>query len=316
MQRLKKIIFLLLIVVLTGCGDDQAPVLKLGTNIWPGYEPLYLARHRGDLSEKKIHLVEYSSASQVIQAFRNRLIDAAALTLDEALSLLETGEKITVVLVMDISNGGDAIIGKPAISSMAGLKGKRIGVESNALGAYVIARALEKSGIDSKSVTIVNVDINEQEKAFKTGKVDAVVTFDPVRSKLLARGGKLLFDSRQLPGEIVDVLVVRNEYLEKNPQVIRYLLNSWYKTLEYIKQSPGEAAKVLKSRMKLSVDETLSAYEGLILPGREMNRKMLGGATPTLRIPAGKLAVLMLNKGLLRGKVDPSVLFRRAKLFY
>jgi len=83
---------------LAGCGVEPAPPLRIGTNVWPGYEPLYLARELGYLDPRSVHLVEYPSASEVIRAFRNHAIEAAALTFDEVLLLTQDGFKPRVVL--------------------------------------------------------------------------------------------------------------------------------------------------------------------------------------------------------------------------
>jgi NitT/TauT family transport system substrate-binding protein len=203
MNHLTHYICVFTFVLLAGCTDSTEQSLRLGTNVWPGYEPLYLARHRGDLTKDKVHLVEFSSSSQTIQAYRNNLIDAAALTLDEVLLLLESGETPKIILVMDISNGGDVIIGQSDMTSLADIKGKNVGVENGALGAYMIARALEIAGLDRKSINIVPLDVNEQKKAFLQHKIDAVVTFDPVSSNLIKSGGQLLFDSSQLPVKLL-----------------------------------------------------------------------------------------------------------------
>lgn len=55
------------------------------------------------------------------------------------------------------------------------------------------------------------LEVDEHEGAFGSGKVDAVVTFEPVRSRLLARGAVQIFDRRQIPGEIIHVLVMRTD---------------------------------------------------------------------------------------------------------
>jgi NitT/TauT family transport system substrate-binding protein len=296
--------------LLASCSDKPDPVLRLGTNIWPGYEPLYLARHRDILKNEKVHLVEFSSASQVLQAYRNNLIDAAALTLDEALLLLDSGEKLKIVLVMDISNGGDAIVGQSDITTLAGIKGKRIGVENNALGAYMITRALEIANLDRSAIDVIALEPSEQIKDFLQHKVDAVVTFEPVLSKLLESGGRLLFDSSQLPGEIVDVLVVRDEYLGNYPETVQYLLNGWYQALAFMKEQPREAAKTLGLRMKLGVDETLASFEGLKLPDRNENHQLLKQQPePKLLVSANKMVKLMFEQGLIKENVDPSILF-------
>ena len=56
-----------LTLVVTSCVDNTVPVLKLGTNVWPGYEPLYLARSKGFLDNEQVHLVEMSSASKLFK---------------------------------------------------------------------------------------------------------------------------------------------------------------------------------------------------------------------------------------------------------
>ena len=109
-----------------------AEPLAVGTNVWPGYEPLYLARNLGYYNDS-IRLVEYSSATEVLRAIRNKLIDVATLTLDEVLLLRQSGVDVRSVLVTDISNGGDVIVARPGIETLADLKGRKVGVESTAL---------------------------------------------------------------------------------------------------------------------------------------------------------------------------------------
>ena len=310
-KQIITILFLFLTIV--ACTEQQSPVLRLGTNVWPGYEPLYLAREKNYLADNKIRLVEFSSSSQSIQAFRNGLIDAAALTLDEVLLLLQYGEKIKIILVMDISDGGDAIIAVKGLNKLSDLKGKRIGVENNAVGAYVISRALQIAGLNKTSVNIIQVDIDKQENAFLKKEIDAVVTFEPVRSKLINAGGKQIFDSRQLPGEIVDVLVVRDDYLKINPQNIQYLLDAWYKSLSFFRKQPQAAAEIIGKRMKLNVKDTLASYQGLKLPSATENQNLVQGKDPGLSNTLKKMMTSMLEQGLINKKIDISPLFSQIK---
>ncbi|MGB5468727.1 MAG: nitrate/sulfonate/bicarbonate ABC transporter, partial [Sedimenticolaceae bacterium] len=70
-------------LLLPAIGQAAQP-LRIGTNVWPGYEPLYLAAERENWKSKlDIRMVEYPSATEVIRAFRNRALEGAALTLDE-----------------------------------------------------------------------------------------------------------------------------------------------------------------------------------------------------------------------------------------
>jgi NitT/TauT family transport system substrate-binding protein len=124
-----------------GCGESPPPV-RIGSNLWPGYEPLYVLRERGMLPPG-LRLVELVSASQVMRGIRNGLLDGGGLTLDEALRLAaETGD-VELVAVMDLSAGADAVVGRGEVRTLAQLAGKVVGVEKSAVGAYLLARTLE-----------------------------------------------------------------------------------------------------------------------------------------------------------------------------
>ncbi len=304
MHRLKILLLALLATLLVGCGGETAAPLRLGTNVWPGYEPLYLARDLGQWQAGSIRLLEYPSASEVLRAFRNKSLEGASLTLDEVLSLRQLNIPVTVVLIHDISDGADVIIAKPDIKRMSDLRNKRIGVESGALGAFVISRALELNGLSIESVNIEHVNVNLHEQTFKKGEVDAVVTFEPVRTVLLSAGGNEIFSSREMPGEIVDVLVVHQEFVDKNPEIVQQLIDGWFKALAYMDSNEADAVARMAKRLRISANEVASSYDGLLLPSRAENYKLLSGSKPVLGETINKLNRSMVDMGLLENIVD------------
>jgi len=287
--------------------------MRLGTNIWIGYEPLYLAQQQGYLNTESITLVEYLSASEVIRAFRNQSLEAAALTLDEALQLVERKIPIKIILVTDFSSGADTIVCKPEINTINQLIGKRVGVESGALGAYMISRALEINDIKFDQIEIVNLEVSEHEAAYKDNKVDALVTFEPTRTKLLAMGATELFTSREIPQEIVDVIVVHNDYLEKNRDKAKELINGWFKAIQYLQDQPKNALEIMSKRMQLSSEELLASYAGIHLPDRHENLALLSGESPELHSTVHRLQHTMISHQLLEttemstSLFDPSI---------
>ena len=102
--------------------------------------------------------------------------------------------------------------------TMRDLKGKSVAVESGALGAFVLSRALALNGMQASDVNVVHLESNEQPSAFEKGEVDGAVTFDPYRAQFLQAGATTLFDSTQIPGEIVDLLAVRASVVEKRAE--------------------------------------------------------------------------------------------------
>lgn len=306
---LKMLLLILALLAGAGCTREPQAPLRVGTNVWPGYEPLYLARELGYYPPESLRLVEYTSASEVIRAFRSGAIDAAALTLDETLLLSETISDLSVVLVLDISHGADVILAQPALSSLRDLKGKRVGLETTALGAYVLTRALQTVDMTPNDVRTVSMEPFEHERAFKEGRVDAVVTYEPARTRLLASGARQLFDSSRIPGEIVDVLVVRRTSAAKHGAQISRLVRGWFRALDFIRKDRNRAASIMAQREQLSADDFQKSLQGLRLPDMEENRSMLAGPAPALIPTARQLSRVMLANRLIERPTEVKGLF-------
>ena len=297
--KLQLVLLTLIIIAIAGCTKEPHMPFRIATNPWTGYEPLYLAREMGYFNKTSIKLVEYTSASESMRSFRNGTIDAVALTLDETLQLLATSPDITVVLIIDISHGGDAILARPEIKSIKDLKNKRVGFESTALGAYMLTRALQIAGMKSSDVKTVSIELAEHESSFRNGRVDAVVTFEPIKTRLLAAGARQIFDSSQIPGEVMDVLVVRSAFAKKNPELVREIVESWFKAIEYLRNNQRPAVEVLAKRQKISSEQYLASQRGLRYPDIIENRLMLTGDSPTLLPAAQRLSAFMLKNRLI-----------------
>ncbi len=293
-----------LLLPLIGCMRGPEPALRIGTNVWIGCEPLYLARELGRLDPAVVQLVEYPSASEVHRAFRNQAIDGMVISLDELLGLAADGLQPRIILVVDVSHGADVVVGRRGMQTMRDLKGKSVAVESSALGAFVLSRALALNGMQASDVNVVHLESNEQPSAFENGKVDGAVTFDPYRAQFLRAGAKTLFDSTQIPGEIVDLLAVRATVIEKQPKAIQALLTGWFGAIDYMKGEPKDAARRMGIRQQTTGEEFLQALEGLRIPSREENLRMLGGATPELAVTGRRLMTLMVDAKLLRAGLD------------
>ena len=158
-------------------------------------------------------------------------------------------------------------------------------------------------------VNVVPLELNEQEQAFTVGKVDAVVTFEPVCSRLIAKGAVQLFDSKQIPGEIVDVLAVRSSTIDDKSEQLKILLKAWFSALRYIQEQPTEASKHMAERLRLEPADVLAAFEGLKFPDLDENITLLSGTRPKLGETAERLANLMLEQKLLSQEIDVSQLF-------
>lgn len=257
-----------------GCSKFDNKTIRVGSNVWPGYETLYLARHLGELPDN-IKLIELLSATDVMEAFRLKRLEVAALTMDEAMTLVAEGIDLRVFLVMDVSNGGDQLIVRPDINELSELKGKTIGYEQTALGALMLHEVLFAGGLDIKDVTLIHLQINQQLDAFSKGYIDALITFEPVATQSKQLGGKVIFDSSHIPNTIVDVLVARKETLEKHKNLIQTLVNGQSKALDTIENFKVESLKVMAQRMEISQEQLDEAMQGIHYPDLKENQTLL-----------------------------------------
>lgn len=289
---------------LTGC-EQSSPPFRVGTNIWIGYEPLYVAEHKGYYRDSPIRLVTMHNATEIQQALRSGVLEVAALTLDEALNLLQEGVDIRIVLVMDSSHGADVLMATPEIATLADLRGKRIGVESTAVGAVMLQGALEAGGLTAADVQVVDMGIQQHIAAYLEGRVDAVVSFEPARSELLKSGAKVLFDSSDIPDRVIDVLVTTGDIADRRGAALETLLAGHFRALADYRASPMDAAVIMKRRQGLSPEEIVESYKGLRIPDLADNRRYLSAPSPDIEDAAQRLATLMYDHRLLQRLPDP-----------
>ena len=248
------------LIALAGCNSEPPTLMRIGTFTWPGYEPLQLASAEGFYGRHNVRLVEYSSATQVARAFRNGAIEAATLTLDETLRLVEQQAHPRVILALDASNGADVVLGQPDVHALEDLRNRRVGFEPTGVSAYMLARALDHTGINPQDVTLVPVEADEHSRAFREKRVDAIATFEPHRSHLLAEGANLLFDSADIPGEIFDVLVIHDSVLEQNPELAPVVVQGWEQAVRLINDRPEQRAAWLSKRLGVEPSQLPGLY--------------------------------------------------------
>lgn len=303
-RSLAVILFALPALLWVACSPTSQPPLRVATNVWSGYETLYLARSLGLYDPAHIRLVEMTSAGEVSYALRNSTVEAGALTLDEALSLMQDGMDLRVVLVMDVSHGADALLARDDIEQLQDLRGKRVGVETGAVGAMMLDAALQAGRLRATDIKMVPLPPNALLAAWRDGRVDAVVTFNPLRTQLLAQGAHSLFDSSQIPGRIIDVLVVRGDVFDSRPGVLKELLLGYFAALAHLQQNPQDAATRMAPRLGVTPEQVPLQFSGLELPGLQENRNWLSGPAPAIKAVAADLGSVMLQRHLLRHPVN------------
>jgi NitT/TauT family transport system substrate-binding protein len=300
-------LWLLCAVVLSACGKAPEAPLRIGLIVWPAYEIPFLARSLGKLDPAVVQLVDYRT-DDVSQAYRNGLLDVLTVTLDEALRAAESDPDQRIVMVIDFSMGADALLARKGIESLADLKGRRVGAQQDLLSGFFLRRCLEQARLTTADVQLVPTNIPEGEDAFVKGRVDAIVTYEPTRSRLLARGAVELFSTASIPGEVVDVLMVNRRLLKDRPEALEALARGWFEGVDYYRAHPVEAAASMAVRESLTPSEFQKALDVIHIPDLAENRRLLSGPSPALRESLERVQAGLVRMGYLKGRVDLSTL--------
>jgi NitT/TauT family transport system substrate-binding protein len=284
----------------SACGSEPA-LTRVGAIVWIGYEPLFLARDLGLYDERRLRLVEMPSNTANLMALATGDVEAATLTLDECLLAREGGLDVRAILVFDYSAGADVIMSRPEITRVEDLRGRRIGVEETAAGALMLAKLLEIAGLSPHEVVKVRLTADRQVRAYLANEVDALVTWEPYATQLQGHGARRLLDSRAFPGLIVDVLVARADALARAPEAFRQLVDGYFRALDYLRSSPGDALRRMSPRLGVTPEEVRHAHEGIRFMDVDANRDWLNGPSPRLSAAAANVARIMVSSNLLKG---------------
>ncbi len=295
-QRLSRRHFIACLSVLpflASCSAAPAPPVRIGVNPWVGYDPLVLLREIDHPLLSEVQVIELMSNSESQRALRNGIIDAAALTLDEALRLADQGLPLKIVAVLSDSFGADAVLAKPQLRQPGELRGQRLGLESTALGELMLAKLLDQSGLKQTDLILVHTEAGLHAEGLENGSLDAVITFEPMKSQLEKSGFQVIFDSRQIPGTIIDVVVARADL---SPARRHSVAKAWEKGLAHFLEAPEQSTKILAAGTALSQEEYRNALRGIHFLSAAENRALLTGGLPAR---AAGIVEIMLEKRLL-----------------
>jgi NitT/TauT family transport system substrate-binding protein len=231
----------------------------LAVSIYAGWMPWYYAKDHSVIKKWadrygiSIDVVEMDYIPS-IEAYVAGKADACVMTNMEALTMpAKAGIDTTAVIVGDYSNGNDAILTR-GISDVTGLRGAEVSLVEFSVSHYLLARALEISGVKESELRVVNTSDSDIAPAFISNKSQkAVVTWNPmVMSIEQTPGVSKIFDSSKIPGEVLDLLVVNTKVLNADPRFGEALVGAWYEVMSLMSQRGPEADKVLTEMAKRS----------------------------------------------------------------
>ncbi|MGH7599956.1 MAG: putative urea ABC transporter substrate-binding protein [bacterium] len=249
--------------------QNKKPKFTLMWSIYVGWMPWPFAAESGIIkkwADKYGIEIDVRQADYIptIEAYVAGKADACVMTNMECLDMpAASGIDNTVVVIGDFSNGNDVLYTRDNLQ-VPQLAGKQVALVELSVSHYLLVRALESkgNGLAEKDVKILNTSDADIAPVFiSNASQKAVVTWNPMALEIEQTPGvKRVFDSAAIPGEILDLLVVKTDVLKKNPQLGKALAGAWYEIMGIMSTRSPEADKAI-ARMAESSGATPASFK-------------------------------------------------------
>ncbi len=237
-------------------------VVKIGYAPNIGFLPLHIANQQGFFTKEgvKVQLVPLQSAQQLYEALVRKDVDyvpfLSSVVVMNGEAVSPGNVKLVTVSDVSLENQFDALMVKKdsKISTLADLKGKKVGVFPGTTGMNFLKEYLTMKGIDFTGTEFVQLPPATQLQALDSGSIDALFSYEPSYTigvekfgfkKLVpesifaaqvdhaAFGGywfntSFSKDHRDLAEKVVKAMDQGNEVISNNPTLARSVAKTTY----------------------------------------------------------------------------------------
>lgn len=258
-----KIALLALTLITTSANAFAKDKFSICWSIYVGWMPWEYGDTSGivkkwaDKYDIEIDVVQINDYIESINQYTSGQFDACSMTNMDALTIPAASfVDSTALIVGDFSNGNDGVVLKDK-TQLKDIKGQQVNLVELSVSHYLLARALESVGLSERDLSVVNTSDADLVAAYTTPDVTSVVTWNPLLSAIteMPKANKV-FDSSDIPGEIIDLLVVNTETLKANPKLGKALVGAWYEIMGKM-----QTDKAVLTEMAIASGTDLAGYE-------------------------------------------------------
>lgn len=264
MKRFSALLLSSLLLSTTAQAQDS---FKVCWSIYAGWMPWAYGAESGivkkwaDKYDINIEVVQINDYIESINQYTVGEFDACTMTNMDALTIPAAGGvDSTALIVGDFSNGNDGIVLKGE-SELAAIEGQNVNLVELSVSHYLLARALDSVGLSEADVQVVNTSDADMVAIYGTDDVTSVATWNPLLSEISQQpNSTVVFNSAQIPGEIIDLLVINTDTLSAHPELGKALTGAWYDIMATM-SSDSEQGVAARSYMAEASGTDLAGYE-------------------------------------------------------
>lgn len=190
--------------------------------------------------------LKFSSFAEMAEALRNNEIQAAFIIAPLAIVLRQQGEDVKVVYIGNRHESTLVVRKDLHARTLAELAGRTIAVPMRYSGHnLVLLKLITEAGLEHK-INVVEMNPPDMASAMASGSLDAYFVGEPFAAQTLRFGASDLFFYVEdvSPGFICNLLLVRHQFIEKQPDVVRRLVQGAVRSGLWAQQNSSQAAEI------------------------------------------------------------------------
>jgi NitT/TauT family transport system substrate-binding protein len=256
--------------------DEKQKVLRFSYNVWAGWLPVIAANHGTKPNPNSVFAKKYGFQVDMVLmddpvAARDAFaagevhtlwgtVDMMVLLAPELIKDSRTAPRI--MQQIDWSSGGDGIVVRSSIRSVADLKNRTVALAQNSPSEYYLNSLLMSAGLKPADIKVkYTATAFEAAAAFVADKhIDGCVSWAPDIYKIPERvaGTRVLSSTSDANKLIADVYAVRADFARDHPEVVEGLVAGIFEGMDYVKESPDQAAKWMADAFGMKPEEVMS----------------------------------------------------------
>ena len=251
----------------TANAADAPKKFSLAWSIYVGFMPWYYLDESGIMdkwAEKygiEVELVQINDYIEAINMYTAGRFDGATMTNMDMLTIPSaSGVDTTALITGDFSNGNDAVVLKNR-ENLKDIAGLDVYLLELSVSHYTLARALDLVGLTERDVRVVNTSDADIAMAFNDRAVQATTLWNPQLATVMQNPqANKVFDSTQIPGEILDIMGVNSKTLAANPELGKAVTGAWFEAMAIINGDDAKAHEA-KEMMALAAGTDVEGFQ-------------------------------------------------------
>ena len=273
------ITIVIILLVFTGGYFSLSKKPKSDKPVKFGYLPisgslaLFVAEEKGFFQQEGllVELIKFESSNPLAEALASGSIDAEIGTSTYVMAALNNKNpgKIKSFL-MNIYDGNQyyitSIVAKQdsSISTVADLKGKKIGCFPGATNKSLTRIFLQKNGAYDDQTNIIEMAANLQLEALENKSLDAVSMYEPYTTIGLVSGkvkviARAPVEKAVLCPWLAGTASINTEFAGKNPKKAQAIIKTLYLAADYMRSNPAGSKKSLTKYTPITDEKVLDA---------------------------------------------------------